>query len=141
MQPNEGRTILVIDDEPHITHVVALKLRHAGYTVLTAGDGEEGYEVACESSPDLIITDIQMPYMTGVEMCQRLSANPPTAAIPVLVLTARGYALDPADTARTNIRGMISKPFSPREILDRVEQVFGATDNPAAPNAVERDAA
>jgi len=134
-----GRTILVIDDEPHITHVVALKLRHAGYEVLTAGDGEEGYEVACDASPDLIITDIQMPYMNGVEMCQRLSANPPTAGIPVLVLTARGYALGPEDTNRTNIRGTISKPFSPREILTRVEEVFNADD--ADSKTIERDAA
>lgn len=141
MQPGNAdtKTILVIDDEPHITHVVALKLRHAGYEVLTAGDGEEGYEVACEAAPDLIITDVQMPYMTGVEMCQRLSANPPTASIPVLVLTARGYALSPEDTARTNIRGMISKPFSPREVLDRVQQIFGQSD--AADTAIERDAA
>jgi DNA-binding response OmpR family regulator len=136
---SENRTILVIDDEPHITHVVALKLRHAGYEVLTAGDGEEGYEVACEAQPDLIITDIQMPYMNGVEMCQRLSANPPTAGIPVLVLTARGYALGPEDTDRTNIRGTISKPFSPREILARVEAVF-ASDGADAPT-IERDAA
>jgi len=134
-----SRTILVIDDEPHITHVVALKLRHAGYEVLTAGDGEEGYEVACDASPDLIITDIQMPYMNGVEMCQRLSANPPTADIPVLVLTARGYALGPEDTNRTNIRGTISKPFSPREILVRVEEVFSGDDADAP--TIERDAA
>lgn len=134
-----NHTILVIDDEPHITHVVALKLRHAGYEVITAGDGEEGYEVACDVSPDLIITDIQMPYMNGVEMCQRLSANPPTAAIPVLVLTARGYALGPEDTARTNIRGTISKPFSPREILTRVEEVFSSDDTDS--QTIERDAA
>lgn len=136
---SDTRTILVIDDEPHITHVVALKLRHAGYDVLTAGDGEEGYEVACEASPDLIITDIQMPYMNGVEMCRRLSANPPTSGIPVLVLTARGYALGPEDTARTSIRGTISKPFSPREILARVEAVFASDD--ADTPTIERDAA
>jgi len=122
--PPDTRLILVVDDEPHITHVVALKLRNAGYEVLTAGDGEEGHELACERRPDLIITDIQMPYMNGVEMCRRLSDNPQTARIPVLVLTARGYALDPEDAAGANIRGMVGKPFSPREILEQVRAMF-----------------
>jgi two-component system phosphate regulon response regulator PhoB len=122
----EGRpVILVVYDEPHITHVVALKLRHAGYDVVTAGDGEEGFEIACETDPTLIITDLQMPYMTGLEMCRKLADVPATARTPVLVLTARGYHLSPDDTAGSNIKGMISKPFSPREILDKVATLIG----------------
>jgi two-component system, OmpR family, alkaline phosphatase synthesis response regulator PhoP len=119
-----AQRILVIDDEPHITHVVALKLRHAGFEVFTAGDGEEGYELACEREPDLIITDLWMPYMTGLEMCKKLSGNPRTASIPVIVLTARGYALDPEDVARTSVRLMMSKPFGPRELLQRVNEIL-----------------
>ena len=123
---SEGKpVILVVDDEPHITHVVALKLRHAGYDVVTAGDGEEGFEIACETNPTLIITDLQMPYMTGLEMCQKLAGVTTTARTPVLVLTARGYHLASDDTVNSNIRGMISKPFSPREILEKVAQIIG----------------
>ncbi len=119
-----AQTVLVVDDESHITHVVSLKLRNAGYEVLTAADGEEGYELACQKRPDLIITDLQMPYMTGLEMCARLRQNPATAAIPALLLTARGYALAPEDLAKTNIREMLGKPFSPREVLEKVEEVL-----------------
>lgn len=121
-------TILVIDDEPHITHVVALKLTNAGYSVLTAGDGEEGLDVAREHTPDLIITDLQMPYITGVELCHKLQDHHSTSSIPVLVLSARGYALAPEDIEGTTIRGMISKPFSPREILEQVQMALDESD-------------
>ena len=79
--------ILVIDDEAHIVQVLSLKLRNAGYEVLTASDGEEGYEVALKKQPQLIITDFQMPYMTGLELCKQLASNPATSGIPVLMLS------------------------------------------------------
>ena len=88
-----ARTVLIVDDEAHITHVVAMKLRKAGFHVVSAADGEQGFELACQTRPDLIITDLQMPYMTGLELAARLWGNPPTAKTPVLVLTTRGYAL------------------------------------------------
>src|SRR4051812_29870544 len=93
--------ILIIDDEAHILQVLQLKLRNAGYEVVTAVDGEEGLEYATrrEQRPDLIITDFQMPYMTGLELCKALAGDPAVASIPVLMLTARGYALDPDDLA------------------------------------------
>ena len=118
------KTILVVDDEPHITHVLALKLRGAGYTVETAGDGEEGFEMARQIVPDLIITDLQMPYLTGLEMCQKLRSTPATEKIPALLLTAHGYGLSPEDLATTNILEMLSKPFGPREVLEKVNAVF-----------------
>ncbi|MEC9374102.1 MAG: response regulator [Planctomycetota bacterium] len=117
----QGSKVLVVDDEAHITHVVSLKLRNAGCEVMTAGDGEEGYELACQHLPDLIITDLQMPYMNGVEMCAKLRETHATEHIPVLMLTARGYSLAPEDYARTNIREILSKPFSPREVLEKVQ--------------------
>lgn len=120
----KNRTVLVVDDEPHITHVLALKLRGAGYTVETAGDGEEGYEMARQIVPDLIITDLQMPYLTGLEMCQKLRATAETSKIPALLLTARGYGLSPEDLATTNILEMLTKPFGPREVLEKVDAVL-----------------
>jgi two-component system alkaline phosphatase synthesis response regulator PhoP len=115
--------ILVVDDEAHIVQVLSLKLRNAGYDVLTAVDGEEGYEVAIKQRPDLIITDFQMPYMTGLELCKALASNTATASIPVLLLTARGYALDPEDLSIGNIRDVLSKPFSPRAIVDQIQRI------------------
>lgn len=129
-----NKTILVVDDEPHITHVLALKLRSAGYTVETAGDGEEGFDMARQIQPDLIITDLQMPYLTGLEMCQKLRTAPETSKIPALLLTARGYGLSPEDLATTNILEMLTKPFGPREVLEKVNAVL-SDHNPGATRA------
>jgi len=121
--------ILVVDDEPHIVHVVTLKLRNAGHEVISASDGEEAFEVAREERPDLVITDFQMPYMTGLELCQALAADETTGTIPVIILTARGYALDEDDLAVGNIVDVVSKPFSPRAILGQVEASLGVQRN------------
>jgi CheY-like chemotaxis protein len=132
--------ILVVDDEAHILHVLSLKLRNAGYEVFTAVDGEEGLELAGQHLPDLVITDFQMPYMTGLELCRALAANDPTAHIPVLILTARGYALEEQDLKIGNIRGVLSKPFSPRAVLKMVQETLsrpagGETENQSSPEA------
>ncbi|MCZ6734236.1 MAG: response regulator [Planctomycetota bacterium] len=116
--------ILVVDDEAHILHVLSVKLGNAGLAVSTAVDGEEAFEMACQDLPDLIITDFQMPYMTGLELCRALAGNAPTAHIPVLILTARGYALDEEDLKIGNIKGVLSKPFSPRSVLQLVEDLL-----------------
>lgn len=128
--------ILVVDDEAHILHVVSLKLRNAGYEVITAEDGEEGLDAALEHLPDLVITDYQMPFLTGLELCMRLKENPLTRATPALMLTARGFGLAEEHLNQTNIAGVISKPFSPREILSKVQELIGtqfATENPTRP--------
>lgn len=129
-------TILVVDDEPHILQVVSLKLRNAGFTVLTAADGEEGAMVARESSLDLVITDYQMPYKTGIELSRMLRSNPSTADVPVIILTARGYSLSENDLSEGNIRGMISKPFSPRALLQTVNDILGDGSNATTPASV-----
>lgn len=133
------KLILVVDDETHITHVVALKLTNAGYRVLTAGDGEEAFEVAIAERPDLVITDLQMPYMSGLELAKKLRRNPDHAATPVLMLTARGYALDQSELGQTNIKGVMSKPFSPRDILDKARSALG--EAPPADGTTENIAA
>ncbi len=121
--------ILVVDDEAHILHVLSLKLRNAGYEVITAVDGEDGYELAGQNVPDLVITDFQMPYMTGLELCRALASAPQTSHIPVLILTARGYALDDEDLKIGNIRGVLSKPFSPRAVLQLVKETLAGAAN------------
>ena len=122
------RTILVADDESHILHVVSLKLKNAGYRVLTARDGQEALEIAQQEKPDLLITDYHMPQLSGIELCRKLKQDPATAHIPAIMLTARGYELEPADTEQSGILRMLSKPFSPRHLLSTVEEVLsGAT--------------
>ncbi len=119
------QTILLADDEAHITHVVGTKLRSAGYTTVVARDGEEALTLALQHRPNLVITDLQMPYMSGIELATRLRADERTAATPVVMLTARGYVLDEHELAATNIRAVMSKPFSARDVLRRVEEVLG----------------
>ena len=121
--------ILVVDDESHILHVLSLKLGKAGYEVLTAVDGEEGLHMARETKPDLVITDIQMPYMTGLELSRELACDEITAAIPVLILTARGYALSIEDLETSNIREVLSKPFSPRSLIELVSSTLASAEN------------
>jgi len=123
--------ILVADDETHILHVVSLKLRNAGYDVVTALDGEEALELARQDKPALLITDYQMPLMTGLELCRALSSDPATAEIPVVMLTARGFSLTDDDLSHTNIKDVLSKPFSPREVLSRVQALTASAEEAA----------
>jgi CheY-like chemotaxis protein len=118
------RKVLVCDDEPHIVHVVAAKLRNAGLEVFTASDGQEAYDLAVEHRPDLIFTDYQMPLLSGLELCARLRAEPRTRHIPAVMLTARGYSLAEQDLHETNILRVLPKPFSPREVLRVAQEIL-----------------
>ena len=118
------KTILVADDESHILHVVSLKLRNAGFRVLTARDGAEALEIAQQQHPDLLITDYHMPQLSGLELCQRMKQDQRTSDIPAIMLTARGYHLEPSDTEQSGILRMLSKPFSPRHLLSTVNEVL-----------------
>lgn len=118
--------ILVVDDESHIRHVLSLKLRKAGHDVTTAVDGEEGLHLVRELQPDLVITDIQMPYMTGLELSRAMTSDKTTSDIPVVILTARGYTLSAEDLETGNICEVVSKPFSPRSVIDLVSNMLAA---------------
>ena len=118
------KTILVCDDEPHIVHVVAAKLRNGGYEVITASDGEEALALAMQHVPDLIFTDYQMPALSGLELCARLRTCPKTRSIPTVMLTARGFQMNPHDLHENNVRKVLAKPFSPREILSTAKEIL-----------------
>ncbi len=110
-------TILLADDEPHITHVVARKLNKLGITTLIAEDGEIAYQLVVEHGPDAIVTDLQMPYMSGIELAEKLQRNAELSQIPVILLSARGYAVAEQASNLPNIRHILSKPFSTRELV------------------------
>ncbi len=114
--PNQ-KTILIVDDESHIVHIIRYKLEREGYNVVTASDGQEAYDLAQSVDPDLIVTDYQMPVLSGYDMCVKLHASDVTADTPVVMVTARGHKLSAQEMAETNIRQMMSKPFSARELL------------------------
>jgi two-component system alkaline phosphatase synthesis response regulator PhoP len=123
------RRILVVDDESHIRHVLSLKLRNSGFDVDTAVDGEDAIHQISVSAPDLVITDLQMPYVNGIELCRAMIQETALVDIPVIILTARGYALGADAAGLTNVQQVVSKPFSPRTILEQVHRVLGTTSD------------
>lgn len=118
------KKILVVDDEVHIVQVVAIKLRNNGFDVVTAENGAEGLETAVREKPDLIVSDFQMPVLSGLEMIEQLRAKPETRDIPVIMLTARGFAVEEDKRKQLRISACLSKPFSPREVLQTIEDVL-----------------
>lgn len=116
--------VLVVDDEIHILHIVSLKLRNAGYEVFSAQDGREAFEIAQVQLPDLIITDYQMPHLSGLELCSKLKHVPATRDIPTIMLTARGFSLNQTEMEATGIKQCINKPFGPRDLLNIVNEIL-----------------
>ena len=117
--------VLIVDDETHILHVLSMKLTNGGFDVITAEDGEEALEEALQNKPDLIITDYHMPYLTGLDLCVKLKEHETTRTIPCVMLTARGYNIAAEHLDRTNITTVLTKPFSPREVLALVQETLG----------------
>ena len=119
-----NKRVLVVDDEIHIVHVVAIKLRNNGYEVVSADNGAEAYELALKDKPDIIVTDFQMPVMTGMELIEKLRQNDDTKNIPVIMLTARSFAVSQEVQDELHISGCLSKPFSPKELLGFIEDIL-----------------
>lgn len=119
-----SRAVLVVDDEPHIRQVLALKVRAAGYEVYLAEDGRQGLDIAREKHPDVIISDFRMPIMNGLELCDALQASPDTARIPVILLTAYEGEVLREPLGQRHIHSMMNKPFSPTELLRIVAEIF-----------------
>lgn len=120
-----NKKALVVDDEIHIVQVVAIKLKNNGFDVTTAENGQQALDAVKADKPDIIITDYQMPGLTGVEMVEKLRENEETKELPVIMLTARGFAIDEDKQQELNIAACLSKPFSPREVLGCIENVLG----------------
>jgi two-component system, OmpR family, response regulator ResD len=122
-QPRSGRTVLVVDDEPTIAEVVARYLERAGYETATAGDGLEALRMAADRRPDLIVLDVMLPGLGGLEVLRRLGeADGPRT--PVILLTARGEQDDKLVGLRDGADDYVVKPFSPRELVARVDAVL-----------------
>ena len=120
----ENKKVLVVDDEIHIVHVVTIKLRNNGYEVITAENGAEAFEKACQEKPDIVVSDCQMPVMTGLELVAKLRQCEQTKDIPVIMLTARSFAIEDEQKQQLQISECLSKPFSPKELLRSIEDVL-----------------
>ena len=114
--------ILLADDEPHITHIIAHKLKRADMEVIVVEDGEMALKAAIEHKPDAIVTDLQMPYLSGIEFAKQLSQNNECSQIPIILLTARGYAVEDEVKDIPSVRKLLSKPFSAKELLGHIHE-------------------
>ncbi|MCG8333805.1 MAG: response regulator [Proteobacteria bacterium] len=122
--------ILIADDEIAILHVISLKLKRAGYNVVTAINGLAAYEQALSELPDLIITDYHMPDLSGLELCSKLKYNAATKEIPVLMLTSHSFDISD-EMLSSGIVKCLDKPFSPTELLEEVETLTAKAAIPA----------
>lgn len=120
------KTVLICDDELAILKAAEFKMKRAGYRVLVASDGEEGWEQIQTENPDLVVTDYQMPRLDGMSLIRRIRETQETASLPVILLTAKGFELDEATLRdELQITGLLAKPFSPRQVLSMVEEILG----------------
>jgi DNA-binding response OmpR family regulator len=116
--------VLVVDDDPVILKLLQVNFEMEGYVVTTAADGVKGLQAAREERPDVIISDVMMPHMNGLEMVAALGADETTGAIPVILLSARAQETDVNDGLHAGADDYVTKPFDPLELIDRVQQLL-----------------
>ena len=127
--------MLVIEDEPDIRDLLVFHLERDGYAVMTCQNGAEGLRLARTAPPDLVLLDLMLPEMDGLEVCRRLRQDPATRAVPIVMLTARGDEVDRVLGLELGADDYVVKPFSPRELVARIRAVLRRSRPPAAGTA------
>jgi len=114
------RTVLVVDDDPVIVRLLEVNFEMEGFTVRMAGDGQEGLDVARAEHPDVVVSDVMMPKLSGIELVSGLKADASTASIPVILLSAKAQASDIRAGLAAGADDYVTKPFEPLELVDKV---------------------
>ena len=122
--------ILVVDDEPDVVELVDFNLKAAGFEVVTATDGEEALKKARAALPSLIILDLMLPEVDGLEVCKILRRDPQTSGIPIIMLTAKAAEIDRILGLELGADDYVTKPFSPRELVLRVKRLLRSEPAP-----------
>lgn len=123
--PGRGPTVLVADDDEDILALVAFRLERAGYEVVTANNGEEALRLALDSPPDLAVLDVRMPNLDGYEVTTGIRENEQTSKMPIILLSASVHEASVARGFEAGADDYLKKPFSPQELLDRIQAVLG----------------
>ena len=123
--------ILVVDDEPDARELIEVNLKAAGFDVLSAASGRQALEKARASLPALVLLDVMLPEMDGLEVCKGLRRDPKTAFIPIIMLTARAAEIDRIVGLELGADDYITKPFSPRELILRVKNLLKRQATPS----------
>ena len=116
--------ILVVDDEPEAVELLEFNLKQAGFDVVTAADGAEALKKARSALPGLILLDLMLPEVDGLEVCKMLRRDPATAAIPIVMVTAKAAEIDRILGLELGADDYVTKPFSPRELILRIKNVL-----------------
>ncbi len=116
--------ILIVDDEPDIVDLVSYNLKKDGYRVTTASDGEVALDKIKKESFDLVVLDLMLPGIQGVDLCRIIRNDPKTAGIPIIMLTAKGEEIDRIIGLESGADDYMTKPFSPRELIARIKAVL-----------------
>ncbi len=120
-----AKRILVVDDDPEVLDVIQVALKSEGYQVAVARTGPDGLEAALADPPDVLILDIMMPGMHGADVCRRLKAEPTTAAVPIIMVTALSEAkYRKAALFQLDVDFYLTKPFDIADLLDKVHQAI-----------------
>ncbi len=138
MGPGMAQSILIIEDDPDIAQLISYQLRQAKYMTEIAGDGEKGLKAIERSLPALIILDLMLPGKDGLEICRVLKSSPKTRQIPILMVTARGEEADRIVGFESGADDYLPKPFSPRELVLRVQAIFKRMKAGAEPPKTEQ---
>ncbi len=131
----KGR-ILVVEDEPEALELVKFNLEQAGLDVIEAVDGVQALKQARTASPNLIVLDLMIPEIDGLEVCKMLRRDPVTAAIPIIILTAKAAEVDRVLGLELGADDYVTKPFSPRELVLRAKNLLQRRESAAEPSAV-----
>lgn len=118
------KKVIVVDDEPFILMMIEDKLKTAGIDVVTLRSSVNAVEVVREQKPGLVILDWMMPEVSGIEVCRRLKTEPETSDIPIFMLTAKGQDADEQLGLKCGVARYITKPFSPKALLEMVREVI-----------------
>ncbi|HUQ63677.1 MAG TPA: response regulator [Acidimicrobiales bacterium] len=116
--------VLVVDDDPVILELLRLNFEMEGFEVVSACDGRAGFERAVQEAPDVVVSDIMMPNVDGLEMLQQLRADPETAQLPILLLSAKAQQTEIQKGLDMGADDYVTKPFDPLELLDRVNALL-----------------
>lgn len=125
----QKQRVLVVDDEPDTIELIQFNLKNAGYDIVTASGGAEALRKARSTEPDLIILDLMLPELDGLQVCKLLRHDPATAKIPVLMLTAKASEVDRIVGLELGARDYVTKPFSPRELILRVRNLLATEES------------
>jgi len=119
-----GQKVLLVDDEENIRILVRFNLEKSGYEVIEAGDGKEALRLVAAMRPEIVLLDLMLPGMDGLEVCRSLKSNPQTAALPIIMLTAKSDEIDRVIGLELGADDYLTKPFSQRELLARIKAVL-----------------